>query len=478
MQLEVALHADRFPVIGGGERGGKTFVTAALALPHIILMPEMVPAKFYDEDGNLKFDHKRSRPRSPHVVIFGPTYMEPREEFKLIEGWLNDLGLLCDVRNVNAPSKPQDGPWSMVTKQGVVIRTWSMEDSRSIRAVDAEFAIVAEAGKCPYDGIERVNGRVSGTKGFIIYSGTMEDSQQWYQDWMLMGKRANDIGIVSYSLPTWSNVALYPTGESDPEIQRLRKLYPEDTFAMRVAAEPRPPRLRVLKEMTSEHIQRIAVPLDADVEIWIDPGYASAYALLWVAIWEEAYPDGERRKRFHVFDEFYEQGLTTDDMVDLCRARPKLWARVRQCVIDVAAQGHRDAGESALEKWKAKSPGKSWNLKYWREAPLIERIRVSAKMMQVTVDPRCRGLIAECGLGEPVFPEMHPWKYNSDRDGRITSERPVDKWNHSAKALGYGLLHHLGQVETLRRPQSVNRLQKNAPARSVFGMRKRPVAAA
>lgn len=474
-QLAATKAQDRFPVLGGGERGGKSFATAAILLPHVVLLPRIRKDRFFNEEGKLVFNAKVDKPRNPDFLFFGPTYAEPRIEFQYLQNWLEDLDLLL-TDGVNRPSKPQDGPWRMVTKHGVVIATWSMEDPRSIRSVDLEGGAICEAGRCPWDGIERVQGRVSAKKGFVIYSGTMENSQQWYQDWMLMGQRQNHLGIVSYSLPTWSNRHEFPGGRNDPEILRLEKFYTEDIFAMRVAAEPRPPRHRVLKEVTSAHVKRRRIPEHADIEVWIDPGYASAYAVLWAAVWDEFRAEKDEKtgqvqnvllgKRFHIFDEFYEQGRTTDDVISLCK-RHRRWGAVRHGVIDVAAKGHRDAGESALEKWK-KQTRLIWNFKYWREDPLIERIRTSAKADQFTIDPKCVGLIAECGLGEPVFPEMTPWKYLTDRDGRILSEKPLDKWNHSAKALGYGLLHHLGQVETKTRPTSVSRLQRNTPVRSLF----------
>lgn len=458
-QLEVIKHDDRFPVVGGGERGGKTFVIAADAVPHIVMLPQVNRADFYNPDGSLKFDENVDKPRSPHVLLLGPTYAEPREEFKLIEMWLAQLGLIAG--GVNKPSKPQEGPWRLITKHGVVIQTWSLEDPSSLRAVNIEFALVCEAGRCPYTGVERVQGRVSGTRGFILYSGTMEDSQQWYQDWMLIGKRDNYLDIKSYSLPAYTNRHMFPGGLFDKEIQRLKRVYPEDVFAMRVLAEPRPPRARVIKEAQPEHIRRVkSIPADADLEIWIDPGYSSAYAVIWVAHWLETdKKTQEKFRRFHIFDELYEQGLVTADIVALCK-KMKHWKKVTEAVIDIAGKGHRDAGgESALEIWKKLTPLK-WNMKYWHENPLIERVRTSFKSGSITIDPKCAGLIAELGLGEPVFDNMHPWKYLINRDGKIDSERPVDKWNHSCKALGYGLLHHLGQVERVNTSKPISRMQK------------------
>jgi hypothetical protein len=358
----------------------------------------------------------------------------------------------------------------LVTKQGVVLQTWSLEDPTSVRALDLEGAGVCEAGKAAYGGVERIQGRVTAKRGFIVYSGTMEESQQWYQDWMLTGQRENNLGIKSYSLPTYTNHHEFPGGRQDPEILRLEAMYPEDVFAMRVLAEPRPPRTRVLSEFQQRHVKTMKIPEDAEIEVWIDPGYATAYAILWVAHWMEftkkpkgAPPDWKPepvKRIFYVFDEFYEQGLTTYDIIQLCKKHPK-WKRVNNGIIDVAGKGHRDAGESALEIWQ-KNTRLHWNFKYWNENPLIERIRSSAKNDQVFISPECKGLLAEAGLGEPVFPEMHHWKFVTDRSNRIIGEKPLDKWNHSAKALGYGLLFHLGQVERVKKPKSIVKSQRRA----------------
>lgn len=426
-------------------------MTAAILLPHILVLPFIRQERFF-ENGRVKFDQNKDRPRNPDFLLFGPTYTEPRQEFQYLENWLFQLGKLADPKK--HVSKPQDGPWRMVTTDGVVIATWSMENPDSIRSVDLEAAGVCEAGKCPYSGIERVQGRVSAKRGFIVYSGTMEDAQQWFVDWLLEGTRVNEKGFVSYSIPTWTNRVEFPGGREDPEILRLEAFYPEDIFLMRVAAVPRPARFRVLKEFTADLVKDVEVPTDATWEVWTDPGYATAYALLWVAHWRKE--DGTRQ--FHIADELYERNKTTYDMVDLCYENP-LFKQVQQGIIDIAGKGHRDASESALEIWKKKTRI-NWNYRYWNEDRLIERIRTCAKGGQFTVSPKCKGLLMEAGLGEPVYEDMGPWKYMVSRDLRVVSEKPKDENNHSAKALGYGLLFHLGQVENVRRPTTINRLNK------------------
>ena len=81
-------------------------------------------------------------------------------------------------------------------------------------------------------------------------------------------------------------------------------------------------------------------------------------------------------------------------------------------------------------------------------------------------------MIAELGLGEEVFPEMHPWRYPTDKGGIILNEKPVDKWNHSCKALGYLLLRRLGPVERASKSKPFNRinerLSNERPRFSIF----------
>lgn len=459
-QNQVVMGDERFPVVIGGERGGKSWATAAIFLCHILVLPYLNPDKF-----------KTRSPKwhSPDFVIFGPNYREPKVEFEYIEDWLRQLGELK-----GEPSKPMNAQWRMTTKDNVVITTWSTENPRSIRAINLEGALVVEAGAMEYDAIERIQGRVSSTKGFILYNGTMENANPWYVKWALEGKRENRYKIKTFSLPSWTNKKVYPGGRYDEEILRMEEFYTYETFMTRVAAEPQPPRDRVLREFTEDHIKELKIPTgqygvpECKIEIWIDPGYLpSAYSCLWVAIWED-----ELGKFFYIFDELYEQELENPDIIEKLMQN-KYWKYVERdgIVIDVSAKRHADGNEPAIEVYR-RLAGKNLRSKYWHENALMERIRVSAKQNRIIIDPKCLGLIAECGLGDyPKFPEMHPWKYPSDKDGNITNDKPLDKWNHACKALGYGLLDHLGIVERLGpRLKSWNRFdttrERKTPKRS------------
>jgi hypothetical protein len=474
-QFEVIKAQDRFPLIVGGERGGKSYATAAILVPHIDLLPEIRRERFYHDNGKLKYDWtKRERiPLVPDVAIFGPSYAEPRIEFSYLEDWLRQLD------NIAYISKPQEGPWRMVSKDGVVVSTWSTDNPGNIRGIDLEVAVAAECGNMEFEAIERIQGRIGAKRGFCIYSGTMENAKRWYMEWAIEGERQNRWGVKTYSLPSWGNLAQFPGGRDDPEIKRWEQFYTEDVFLTRVAAVPMPPRDRVLREFSEQHIKKVQIPRDSDghyaceFHVAIDPGYLpSAYAALLVASWDTA--DG---KYWYVFDELYEQQVGNEVVIEwLKKHKFYKYFKFDSLTIDTSAKRHADGNEPAIEKFTKLTKFKAPYTHYWHENALIDRVRTTAKQNLIAIHPNCHGLIAECGLGQPVFPDMHPWRYPTARDGIILNEKPEDKWNHSAKALGYLLLRHLGLVERMgERPRSRNRItdkNKNPNKRNIFNWRR------
>lgn len=69
-QLAPLLHADRFPCIFGGERGGKSIDLArGIAVPHILALPSIKFDEFYKPGGAPRFDPKVSKPRNPHFAL-------------------------------------------------------------------------------------------------------------------------------------------------------------------------------------------------------------------------------------------------------------------------------------------------------------------------------------------------------------------------------------------------------------------------
>lgn len=435
------------------------------------MLPDLRKERFYYPDGKPKYNPKERKPLVPDFVLFGPSYAEPRVEFSYLEEWLRELDDIAYI------SKPQEGPWRLVTKLGVVVSTWSTDNPGTIRGIDLEGAAACEAGNMEWEAIERIQGRIGAKRGFCIYSGTMENAKRWYIKWAIEGERQNRYRIKTYSIPSWCNLAQFPGGEKDPEILRWKDFYTEDVFMTRVAAKPMPPRDRVIREINEEDIKKVKIPRNEDgtyaceFDICIDPGYLpSAYAVLWVASW-----DTEQGKYWYIFDELYEQQIQNEVVIEWIRNHKFYrYLKIDSLTIDVSAKRHADGNEPAIEKFRKLTKLKSPYTHYWHENALIDRIRTTAKAGLIAIHPNCRGLIAELGLGEEVFPDMHPWKFPTDRSDIIINEKPIDRWNHSAKALGYLLLRHLGLVERMGdRPKSWNRIRdkekfKDKPRKSIF----------
>ena len=135
------------------------------------------------------------------MAIFAPRYKEAQAEFEMLEEDLRELGKLCEPQL----SKPENAPWRLITTDGVVVRTWSLENPESVRSVNLELAMVVEAGGCPCAGIERIRGRVAARRGPIIYNGTIEHAQTWWRDWQAIGQRPNTKHIKTFIIPSWAN---------------------------------------------------------------------------------------------------------------------------------------------------------------------------------------------------------------------------------------------------------------------------------
>jgi hypothetical protein len=167
------------------------------------------------------------------------------------------------------------------------------------------------------------------------------------------------------------------------------------------------------------------------VQLWIDPGYAHAYAVLPVQI---------RGENVYHFDEVYEMGLTAKEMIAEAKSR-RWWKDVQSpCVMDVAGRAHPGT-ESQQEIW-LKTTG-LWMIT--QRVGIVDGIlRHRTFLKDPTTGtprlfhhPRCKGTIAEYS------------KYRRRKEGADANatELPLDRDNDAMKALAYGLVANFGYVE-------------------------------
>ncbi len=426
--MQLAVHEDqhRQKQVSGGERGGKSFVGAKEALLHI--------------------------PTSTLIWIVAQEYATCRTEFEYLMGDCLKLGLL----KAQDISFPKEGACQFKTINGCKVETKSADDFRKLGMVAPDFILVCEGAQISFDAYLRLRGRIAEKRGSMVMTGTMEGSLGWWPEYIKRGQ-APDKEFRSFILPSWSNELVYPKGEHEitlmngeviknvnKEIYDLWCETPLDVFMERYGAVPQPVAGIIMREFSNPiHVGDYEYDPNIPVEIAVDPGYGGAYAVLAIQI-KESIP--------YVVDEIYLQGYTTEDIITIMHQKP--WGHaVTDGAIDIAAKQHQ-AMAAPIEVWKEKA-GITLKCAYVEVDEGINLMRSFLKVNPVTNRPKvyfnhsCKGIIAECGGGKSPVQGGGAWV----RD--VNTNKIVDKWNHSAKALIYWLVNRYGYAGTKQNRKQV-----------------------
>lgn len=431
---QMAIHADpaMVKVVAGGERGGKSFVTGNEIAAHGVA------------DSKL-------------VWIVPPDYEQGHAEFDYAHEALSKIGAVIQA----SVSRPQRSPWSMKLLNGCTIKTRTGQDAVKLASEAPDFIAMVEAAQQDWDNFQKLFNRTAEARakglGELFASGTFESSLGWYAEKWGEFRGANTMGARSFSLPTWSNTAVFPGGRTDPVILAIEAGNPPDLFMERFGGVPTPPRGLVFREFRhTVHIAPIrfgqveaptrdeqgwCLPESTELDIWADPGYAGAYAVLFVAVCGSL---------AFVVDEVYAKGKVGEQVIQEAMNKRDLWPRVKRGVIDIAGRQH-NAMESQVELWQ-RIARLSMSSEVVPIADGIARHRTfltdpRTMAPRLYHDPKCVGTIREYGL----------YKFAETNDNRPESELPVDRDNHSMKAIAYGLYHRFGYVERMgkKEPRSL-----------------------
>lgn len=399
-------------LVAGGERAGKSRVSADFLTIRL----------FY---GKLYW-------------LVAADYNRTRAEFDYICQNLDKLGL-------SYVATKQVDPGEIDIVGGFRVITKSAQDPRKLAMEAPDGVVVCEASQVDYETYLRLRGRVAEKRGWVLLSGTFESSLGWYPEFFLRGQAniSDPNEIKSFSLPTWSNTFIFPGGETDPEIIRLKKDTPPDYFLERYGGVPCPPRGRVFEEFSTKlHVgtdKRFEYEPDKPVHILVDPGYATAYAVL------AAQKKGEH---LWIVDEIYERNLTTTEIIKICKQKP-WYNSIVGGAIDVAATQHL-AMPAVSEIWASESgialASQKVNIKDGIEQIkrfLIVDPRTNDPMLHINA--RCKGIISEFGgCPSPITGQTAVYQWKKDKDGVVIGDLPDDKNNHSIKALAYGIVYLFG----------------------------------
>ena len=271
-------------------------------------------------------------------------------------------------------------------------------------------------------------------------AGTFEGSLGWYPQLFTSWQLGND-DEKSFSLPSYSNTHLYPKGAKDPEILKLKDMASDEFFMERIQGVPCPPVGLVFGEFRADiHVdENIEYVKGEPVYLCMDPGYAGAYAV-------EAIQ--EINGQICVFDEVYEKGLTTEEIITITTNKP-WWEDVNSGAIDIAGYQHQ-AMSAPAEMWMDKT-GLYLDAQKVRINEGTERLKSFMKIDAVTsrpriaFAPRCHGILSEFGtVPNPHDGQTRAYRWKTDRDGNIFGDQPEDKYNHAVKAVIYGLVSKFG----------------------------------
>lgn len=411
--------AARIRLVAGGERGGKSRLGAEQVAAWLALHPPEVPGLYW---------------------IVGPDYEQARPEMRHLIPAIEKLGIL----DQKALSMPAMGPCRLITTRGHLVITRTASDVRTLAGEAPDGILMAEAAQQPYEAFLRLRGRVAEKRAPLLLIGTFEHGATWFSDLWQAWQAPNNDGGASFSVPTWSNLAIYPGGREDPEIKALEATYPADVFQERFGAVPCPPATLVFKEFShATHVKRCKFNPALPVQLWIDPGYAGAYAVVVVQFGEQ-----EPRDVFQI-DEVYWTQRTAQEVILECKRR-EWWESVHHAVIDVAGRQHQGM-ESHTELWR-RLAGIAVSSQAVGIPDGILRHRTFLKdpasgKARLYHDPRCVGTIAEYGK----------YKYHDIKEHRPIRELPIDADCHALKAIAYGLVANFGFVAPRRR-------RRNRPA--------------
>lgn len=376
-------------------------------------------------------------------LFFGKLYWLVAADYERTKAEFTYICDALDKMQIRYTATRQVDPGEINIEGGIQVVTKSAKDNRKLAMEAPDGILVCEASQIDYETYLRLRGRLAEKRGWMLMSGTFESSLGWYVEAFERGKGQNAEGLVSFSLPTWTNTYVFPGGRDDPEIKLLENSFSKEWFMERFGGVPTPPKGLVFNEFR----QHIHVGTGSDYQfdstnvchVFVDPGYASAYSVLVAQ---------KRGEELWVVDEIYERGLVTSDIIKVCKQKP-WWNKIVGGTIDVAGTQHQ-AMAAPSEIWFNEGGillrSKKLLIRYGIEA--VKRMLVvnpitSKPLMHINAN--CKGLISEMGgCNNPLDGQAKVYHWRMDNNNNVIGDEPEDRNNHSCKALAYGVVDIFG----------------------------------
>lgn len=462
-QREIINCRARFKQVGGGWRGGKSFM-GGLEIYLDFMWRWQIRGITDDLWG-----------------VLGDSYAMTQEEMRHLDRLLAEANIPHDFKT------PDNQAWRITFEWcKAEIVTMTASDVTKIASRPYRGIVIAEAAQTTEEAFVNARGRVAQTRGWVLLEGTFESTKgPWYHQQAERWKKDGAMGVF-FALPSWENLVVYPGGRTDPEILRAELEETPRTFKEKYGGEPTKRSDMAIEEADERfHIAyrypRLRTSYDPEqpVYLWSDPGTAHGYAVLAVQF------DGQRANPHStgnvawVIDAVYRWNQTAEMVIAECASRP--WApNVAQAVMDFAARQRRAEGPPIIEQWAKGWLKETGNRLYvvanqvplapgyeihrrallnsWPEDEARREFNADGHMKSAIVNPEGPRIMFDPAAAPPLFGGMvdgiqYAGEYNlhrmkKDRQGTITADEYVDVDNDAIKAASYGLYYHFGPAGT------------------------------
>lgn len=418
----------RLRLIAGGVRAGKSFSTARELDDYAMI-------------------------RDGLGWVVGPDYEQCRPEFQYLLENYQRLGLVKH----GSVSFPSRGPARFQLITGFQWQTKSSGDPISLASYAPDVLAMVEAAQQPYEAYLKVLERSTEKRADVILSGTFESSFGWYADQWDRWQAENPEDGMSFSVPTWSNEAVFPGGRNDKAILEAEASMAPELFMERYGGIPCKPSGLVFPEFDRKlHLRDVGDLFDPDlpVELWIDPA-THTYAVLFVQMHGDA---------VHVLDEVYAHGVIGQEVIPQV-VESRYWPLVSEAIIDIAGSYRQGANLTQIEVWaNTLRELKTHQIHFgyrkisefdWRNAIKL-RLAPPGKEPLLYFASHLDDRLSADGLAYGVLGELKSYRWPKRGEAVSLPGRPLKRNEDALSALGYGLVIRYGAVVS-RGPRAATR---------------------
>lgn len=397
--------------------------------------------------------------------IVGPNYSDSEKEFRVHYNSLKRMGAPFD--NPGTYNNPHGGDMRISLYGGkYLVEAKSAQHPESLVGEGLAGVVMAEAAKLKESVWSKyIRPTLADFIGWSIFTSTPE-GKNWFYDLWNDGQDETNPDWASFRMPSWLNPHVYRKGATDGQIKTLRAALEDGGFnwrklVERLGVDPEVASLvRDLNDATFDQeigadfntmAGRVFSDFDEEVHVrdlvynpaWetyaaVDYGFTNPF--VWLLLQVDPFDN------VYIIDEFYERGMTIDEIGWELKARRELTPEgLRKFYPDPASPGDTAALERHLRISSGGGTGGELEtrLRYIRGALKVRNKHLPwgdpERKPKLLVNRRCKHTIDE--FGKYKYPQ------NRSKDEANDQEKPLKKDDHTPEALGRFYAGHYGAPE-------------------------------